>query len=261
MRFLVVRSIGETNSWDTKTYSPATLKVVEEVLASELDDTEEHPGTTGLANMKTVYDPRICDMAAYFLAKRWPDRYVFDLSPSLSIRERQRVECLNVWRRAHNLPALPLPAPPHRVTPDQATVVTAIEWATNSAKPGTNFAASVEAFRGQPLDAKKLVAFLDGYGINPEPQASGIELKITKDEDLTGVMMKIRLLPGTLPRNPRLWDYGSWVIIDGKTIHHQGGGFIPASSGDFTEGVAKALAAKPETPFAIRFNLAARPSH
>ena len=126
MRFLVVRCIGETNSWDTKTYSPTTLNAVEEVLASELDDTEEHPGTTGLANVKTVYDPRIGDMAGYFLAKRWPNRYVFDLSPSLSVRERQRVECLNVWRHAHNQPALPLPTPPHRVTPDQATVVTAI---------------------------------------------------------------------------------------------------------------------------------------
>lgn len=258
MRYWVVHYIGGANSWETNTYSPETLTAIEEVLASELDDTEEHPGTTSLANMKTVYDPRIGDMAGYFLAKRWPDRYVFDLSPSLSVRERQRVECLNVWRRAHNLPTLPLPVPAHRVTPDQATVVTAIEWATNSVKPGTNFAASVEAFRSQLLDAKKLVAFLDGYGTNPEPQASGLELRITKDEDLTGVVMKIRLLPGTPPWNSRAWDFDSWVIIDGKTIHHSGGGFISGSSGDFTEDVAKALAAGPQTPFAIRFHLVAR---
>lgn len=266
MRYSVIWYVGDANTWgNTNPYSPATLNAMEKILVSALDDTEQHAGMTGLANMKTVYDPRICDLAGYFLAQRWPDRYVFDLSPSLSVRDRQRVECQNVWRRAHNQPALALPPPPaHRVTPDQATVVTAIEWATNSAKPSTNFAASVEAFRDKPLDAKKFVAFLDDYGINPEPQASGLELKITKDVNLTGVMMKIRLLPGKLPRNLQLWDFDKQILIDGKTIHSSGGGsltrqyFDAGSAVNFTEGVEKALAAKPEMPFEIRFHVAAR---
>ena len=268
MRYSVTWHIGDTNTWgNTNTFSPATLNAIEEILVSELDDTEEHPGMTGLANMKTIYDPRICDMAGYFLAERWPNRYVFDLSPSLSVRERQRVECQNVWRRAHNLPALPLPPPPaHRVTPNQATVVTAIEWEGNSAKPSANFAASVAAFRGKPLDAKKLIAFLDGFGANPEPQASGLELEAVKDENLTGVLLKICLLPGTAPKNSQSWDFSKRVVLDGKTLSRSGGGDSvgqysqAGSSGNFTESVAEALAAGPETPFEIWFHLATRSS-
>ena len=268
MRLWVVQCIGDTNTWgNTNSFSPATLNAIEKILVSELDDTEEHPGMTGLANMKTVYDPRISDMAGYYLAERWANRYVFDLSPSLSVRERQRVECQNVWRRAHNLPALPLPPlPAHRVTPDQATVVTAIAWADNSAKPGTNFAASVEAFRGKPLDAKKLVAFLDGFGAMPEPQASGLELEAVKDENLTGVLLKICLLPGTAPKNSQSWDFSKRVVLDGKTLNRSGGGdsvgpyFNAGSSVNFTEDVARALAARPETPFEICFHLASRTS-
>ena len=266
MRYSVIWYVGDTNTWEnTNTFSPATLKAIEEILVTALDDTEQYAGMTGLANMKSVYDPRICDLAGYFLAQRWPDRYVFDFSPALSVRERQRVECLNVWRRAHNQPVLPLPPPPaHRVTPDQATVVTAIEWADNSAKPSTNFAASVEAFHGMPLDAKKLVAFLDAFGANPEPQASGLELEAVKDENLTGVLLKIRLLPGTSPTDSQIWDFDKRIVLDGKTLNRSGGGdlvgpyFDAGSSVNFTEDVAKVLAAGPETPFEIWFHLAAR---
>ena len=164
-------------------------------------------GYFSLENMNIVYDARNCDIAAYFLAKRWPDRYTFDFSPGLSVREHDRVECENVWRRLHRLKPLPLPpAPAITVTPDNANEVTSIEWATNSAKPDTNFLANVVEFRGKPLDAAKLVALLDHFGAKPEPNASGLELKITKDVNLTGVRMWIRLLPGVAPTGPRSLD-------------------------------------------------------
>ena len=266
LRYIVTRSIGETNAWMVPNKaSQATLNAIEEILVNTLDDTEELPGMTGLANMKTVYDPRICDLAGYFLAQRWPNRYVFDLSPSLSVRDRQRVECQNVWRRTHNLPVFALPPPPtNHVTPDQATVVTAIEWADNSAKPSTYFEKSVEAFRGKPLDAKFFVAFLDDFGAAPELQASGLELEAVKDENLTGVLLKIRLLPGTAPTHSQIWDFSKRVVLDGKTIHRSGGGDLggrdsqAGSSVNFTESVAKALAASPKTPFEIWFHIAAR---
>ena len=266
MRYWVIHCVGDTNTWgNTNTFSTATLNAIEEILVPELDDTNQLARSFGLPSMRTIYDPRICDVAAFYLAERWSDRYVFNFSPSLSVRERQRVECLNVWRRAHNQPVLPSPPPPaHRVSPDQATVVTSINWADDSAKPSTNFVAGVNEFQGKPLDAKKLVAFLDSYGANPEQLAAGVELTITKDEDMTGVTMKIRLLRGYVPWNLQLWDFEKYIIIDGKTIYHTGGGssvgqyFDAGSSGNFAEYVEKALAAGPETSFEIRFHLTDR---
>ena len=76
--------------------------------------------------------------------------------------------------------------------------------------------------------------------------------------------MKIRLLPGTPPWYSRAWDFDKQITIDGKTIHGSGGEspagqhFDAGSAVNFKEGVEKALVAKPETPFAIRFHLVAR---
>jgi hypothetical protein len=40
---------------------------------------------------------------------RWPDRYSFDVEAELQVRNRQRQQCLNSWRAAHNLPPVPVP--------------------------------------------------------------------------------------------------------------------------------------------------------
>jgi hypothetical protein len=138
---------------------------------------------------------------------------------------------------------------------------TAIEWADDSAHPDTIFAASVEAFRGKQLDANNFVAFLNAFGANPEPQASGLELKVIKDENLTGVLLKIRLLSGKAPTQE--WNFNKWITLDGKTIHRSGGGDLvgryseAGSAVNFTEAVATALAARPETPFEIWFHISA----
>ena len=118
IRWNIMCDIGETNAWQLggrHKYSPATLDAIEECLVSELDDTEELAGfkqwyPPGIAG--TNSKPRLCDFAGFYLTERRPDRYMFDCSVGLDTRDRQRVECQNVWRLAHNLPALPLPPTP-----------------------------------------------------------------------------------------------------------------------------------------------------
>ena len=44
------------------------------------------------------------------LARRFADRYTFDLDTSALECERQRIACLNAWRGAHGQPPLPPPA-------------------------------------------------------------------------------------------------------------------------------------------------------
>ena len=266
-RYSVIRSIGDTNGWTHHKCSQGTLDAIEECLIIALDDTEVRTGTTQVTQsriLRTLYDVRICDLAAFFLAQRWPDRYVFDLSPGLSTRERQRVECQNVWRRAHNLPLLPLPPTAKQLKPEQANKVTSIEWATDSAKPGADFTARIEAFRDKLLDTNHLVAFLSALGTNPEPQCSGIEFKAVKDDDLTGVKFTIRLLPGTPPDSGRQsWNFDRRITLGRKTLERTGGSDIAGkysragSSGWFPDTLSKILAADPETPFEIWFQLKA----
>jgi hypothetical protein len=202
-------------------------------------------------------------MAAFYLAQRWPDRYVFDLSPGPATRERQRVQCLNVWRLAHNLPALPLPPAPIPLKPEQANLVTAIEWAKDSAKPSPDFAARVDAFRGKLLDTNHLVAFLSALGKNPEPQCSGVEFEAIKADDLTGVRLTIRLLPGTPPTERQGWNFDRRITLGRKTLERTGGGDSvgkysqAGSSGWFPDTLSKILAAEPETPFEIWFQIKA----
>jgi hypothetical protein len=271
-RLLVIRRIGDPNAWSWgghNRYSLPTLNAIEECLVKALDDAEERAGITQVTQagvLRTLYDARICDMAGFCLAQRWPDRCVFALAPGLSTRNRQRVECQNVWRRAHGLTALPLPRPPaNRLRPDQANTVTAIEWAENSARPKADFAAKVEAFRGKLLDTNQLVKFLSALGTHPEPGLSGIEFKATKDDDLTGIRFAIRLLPGTPPVEGRgSWNFNRRITLGQKTLERTGGGdFVgqyssAGSSGWFPAELAKVLAAEPETPFEIWFQLKVR---
>ena len=260
-RYRVVCALGETNSWD-RPQSSATLAAVEESLEGALDDLEEHIGDFGYG---TLYAPRICDAAGFFLAKRWPDRYAFDLSPSLSVRERQRVGCLNVWRAARNLAALPLPQPAmNHLAPELANTVTAIEWETNSATPEPGFAAKVEEFRGKPLTAQNLTAFLSGYGTHPEPRTSGLAVTITRDEDLTGMRFSIRLTAGIPPRDSaESWNFNRRIILASKTTHQTGGGDIAGrysgagSDNSFVRDLTTALRADPRTALAIWFSFKA----
>jgi hypothetical protein len=240
--------------------SPATLNAIEDFLVAALDDTEDTMKYIP-AEQRWEHHPRTCDMAGGYLSERWPDRYVFDSSLGLNSRERQRVECQNVWRLARNLPALPLPQPPNRVKPEQANTVTAIEWAADSAKPEAVFAARVEAFRDKLLDTNTLVPFLAALATHPEPQFSGLVFKANKDEDLTGVRFKISLLAGTPPAEGKEWDFASGVILNRKNLEGRGGQdlvgkYSTAATDGFPEAVAKALAAAPETPYEINFRLA-----
>jgi hypothetical protein len=161
------------------------------------------------------------------------------------------------------LSAVPIPqTPTARVKPEQATQVTTVEWAESSAKPSADFTARVDGFRNKPLEVGKLISLFAGFAAKPEPQASGIEFKAIKDEDLTGVLVTVRLLPGTPPTESQGWHVNERVTLGRKSLHgSSGSGILSAYSAtnewdDFAEAVAKALAAEPKMSFEISVRLA-----
>ena len=85
---------------------------VEELLVGALDDTERRMGMSATWGQKSFGDPRICDVAGHVLWMRWPEKYAFDIEAPATIRDRQRVELKNVWRKERGLPPLELPEPP-----------------------------------------------------------------------------------------------------------------------------------------------------
>lgn len=259
VRLQVIDALGETNHWmpggHFETPSPPTT--VEDCLVKALEDTEERTGLSGSRNGKEFSNPRICDMACNYLAERWPDRYAFDLAGSRKAREVQRIQCLNSWRKAHNLSPLPLPGlQREHVSPSNCLKVTAVEWATNSARPGKDLAAKVDLFKNRRLNPRDVVSLLTCFAGRPDPNLAGMEIRLEKDEDLTGVGLFIRLIPGAAPQTSD-WDVNMQVMLGNKSLHNSAGqGTISAYSNpdqwqDFTEAIEQAVVGSPGTPFEI----------
>jgi hypothetical protein len=109
IRLSIVEALSESQWDDRPAESPAVKGAVYKLLAEALTDTEQRKGMGGTWDGKRFSDPRICDFAAHILSRRWNNPNAFDLAGNLQLRNRQRIEMLNVWRAEHGEPALPLP--------------------------------------------------------------------------------------------------------------------------------------------------------
>ncbi len=268
VKFKVIECLGVTDPWFThyepRLRSPATLEAVEQGLVGSLEDTEQYLNMHFGRNEKQFSDPRICDMAAWFLSERWPDRYKFDVPGSLTTRDRQRLECLNAWRKAHDLTPVPIPEKRGaRVPPSAATRVTAIDWAPDSAVPSETFLKAITDLKDKPLDPGDLVGLLTAFARQPATNAAGLELTAIKDADLMGVRVVVRLVPGKPPTESQGWDVNQRVVLGDEGLHgSSGGGILEAYNKakdweDLAQAARQAIAGPPETPFEISARIAA----
>ncbi|MBT3289191.1 MAG: hypothetical protein HN380_17745 [Victivallales bacterium] len=89
--------------------SPAVLLEIEALLVAALADTDEAPAAVRWDDGVYPSTPRICDVAGHTLADRWPEKYRFNAKASIKLRDRQRTNCINIWRKEKKLPLLPIP--------------------------------------------------------------------------------------------------------------------------------------------------------
>ena len=160
----------------------------------------------------------------------------------------------NSWRKTHNLALLPLPQnQSSRVGRNESTKVTAIEWESNSVPPAKDFAATVTRLNGGPLNVKDLVALLTHFAAHPETNAAGLHVQAFKDEDLTGVRLLVRLIPGISPVQNQNWSVNERVVLGHKSLHDRTGGWGGDEEAweDFADAAKQAIAGPPETPFEI----------
>lgn len=264
-RMAIVGTVGGGGSeWygpPVPKHSAATLAATEKLLVTAMQDEGQIIGENGVRAGQSYSDPRVADMAGLYLNWLWPDRYKFDVSASLKVRDSQRIECQNVWRQSHNLPAIPFPpARSQHVSPNEAAKVTVIKWEVGTVKPSHAFVASVEAFKDKLLTPTNLVNFLAKYAANPEPGTAGLELNARKDEDLTGVTLMVGLAPGTPPIPGQRCHVDLGMTLGHKGLSRRAGiGDIYFYGNDsrawknFIGPIAEAITGPPETPFIIRF--------
>jgi hypothetical protein len=178
------------------------------------------------------------------------------------------MECANVWRVARGLSAVPIPqmdAVP--VGKDEASRVTRIEWSPEGAKPEPPFESRVASLKGKRLNQEDLVKLFTDFARRPQPGTAGLEFKAIKDEDLTGVRLVIKLIPGAPPTEEQGWNVNERVILGRKSLHgSSGGGTLEVYSAtsqweDFAEAIKQALTGTPETPFEISVRILAGKSH
>jgi hypothetical protein len=87
---------------------------IERLLIASLDDTERRLGMKGTYDEATFTDPRVCDMAALVLSKRWPTEYAFHWSATAAECDAQIDVIRNTWRLENGLPPSPPRAPAAR---------------------------------------------------------------------------------------------------------------------------------------------------
>jgi hypothetical protein len=248
---------GSWNSPPLKKSSAATLDAMEAALAVELTD-DDIPTNSGEGIP-------VNEWAALALSKRIPVRYHFDPKASPKLRALQILEMQNVWRRKQHLPELPVPTPrTTHVERADATTVTTIDWASDSAKPDDTLIAQVAALLHARLTGQSLTAIITRYLTAPLPGSCGLMLKAQKDEDLTGVAIMIRLVPG---RTPRAEDFGNilqFIKVGTRQLYSVCGdnpfGYEAAHGQwtNFAKAVDDAVASAPETPFVIDYRMFAK---
>jgi hypothetical protein len=160
------------------------------------------------------------------------------------------------------LELLPLPIfRTAKVRPEDCTEVTVIEWEGATNVPSL-FSEKIAAIKGQKLTAPKFVELLTTFANAPGTNASGLVLQARKDDDLTGVLISLRLLSGIHPAPNTSLRINQRVTLGGDNLLSSAGGgsfehyASPKGWEDFAQAANKALAAPPTTPFVLNARIA-----
>ncbi len=174
---------------DSRKVNQNVEAAIEKLLIEELNDTETLtivPGT-----YSTFKNTRMYDIAGRILSERWPDKYSYDPSAPLNIRDRQRIECANIWRIAHNKEILPLPSP--RPVVPQPNMVSKAMFTNSSGRPDQVLAEAVESIRGKTMTPESFSSLLHLLKASSEKRVSGYWIEAVRDGDGTGIRIMIDL--------------------------------------------------------------------
>jgi hypothetical protein len=136
-----------------------------------------------------------------------------------------------------------------------------IEWAADGTKAQQKFTDRIEKLKDRALQAEEIVRLIADFVRSPEPGSSGFMLTATRNEELTGVQISIRLIPMTAAGATQDWKVEENVVVGTKSVLSSGGagskdGYQdPDDWNDLREAVMKATSAAAETPFQIQVRI------
>ena len=261
-RLAIVQQVGNANPSNPR--SVATSNAIERLLVGELTDLAGD-GASGIMNGTPINDRPVADTAALRLSQLWPAKYPFDFAGTLKTRELQRARFANLWRKENHLSELPLPEARNvSLDPGNANKIVAVNWAKDGARPDNDFLSHVNAINNRMLTARDVVDIVSTYAGDPVAGTGGIDLQVRRDEDLTGVTIALRLLPGAAPRRGQSWN----SMRQSGTVGTVGvlgtyGSLFGDNAGDpkqwqgLADAVDRAVSTSADTPYFIHVILAA----
>ena len=226
----------------------------EQIAASALSDRTVQYGTSGNLGDLNYWDPRVCDLAAHALAKRWPQRYAFKWSATRLERNPQLAQATNVWRAAHGMRALPLPErPSHDSAATEPNVVAACNWIGGKALPAVPIAI------GQPLTADSLLKLLIHLHRELPKGFVGFALSAERPGDRQGFVVEIEWQRGARAKSGSGWSHSINILLGDDALLSGGGGGSYDSAADSPDydderrALTKALGGDANQPIAIYF--------
>jgi hypothetical protein len=242
---------------------PAARVLAREILLTALQTTAPATGLDSDDDDLPCADPRICDLAAHALHQSSPKKFVFDLSAPEPVREQQRVAICNADRRESGLEEISALAPRPKVPAARASLVAAVEWEAGSAEPPAALRQKMESFKGRALPATALVEVVTAYAAHPVPGTRGLRLRVTRDGDGTGVIIRAGLTPGEGGTSGEGGEYAARQLVfrqkqdvhsDSSTMSRDEAASTK-SWHDLKVAAASALASPPREPIGIRVEL------
>jgi hypothetical protein len=205
---------------------PAEVESIGQDLAvAALEDRRAYYGMGGTRGDVSYRDPRVCDMAAYRLGQRWPQRYRFKWSPTRLERDPQIVQARNVWRETHGLEPLPLPEhPSHESAAQQPNVVASLKWT------GGAPLADIQIAEGKPLTVDTLIEAIARLHRELPKGFAGFDFTAERAGDRRGFVLAVEWAPrpDSNPSGAWIagggWSYHIGISLGDESLYNSGGG-------------------------------------
>ena len=203
--------------WELPPESPELSDAIDALLGQYIDDNGVRTGMGGIWMGKNVSDPRLGDLAAHVLSRRWHQPSRFDLEAPSAERERRRVGLQNMWRRRNGPSVLSLPAggEPSQRPAELAFVVEHMTlWFPGFGTPEP-LKRATDALHHKPLTTEAIRALLVAATQAVTEDENGFRLTIEREGDDAGAEIGLTVEG----RNAFSGDpYAGWEITESVRI-------------------------------------------
>lgn len=232
----------------------------ERILVRALEDIDARVSSSGTYGEWAFSNPSVADIANWALHQIKPNTYAFSSNKaSRMVRETERLTALNTWRKANGKPLLPVPPAPAKLAAANAMQIVAVIVNAPSGKAGARLKETVEALKGGKFSENTLPSLCRDYVSHETRGIAGMTIEAFRDEDLTGVTIRLTLSAGKYPGDSGSWNHDSYLYFGDEVLLSSSGAgtrdHLMTDRGweDEVKQLGKIIKAPPEASFEVRF--------